>query len=56
MGKLQLTGQRLRRVFNSRNGRMYVMQVWCYEAKRSNLKLKTLPKQLSGSLPMHSPH
>jgi hypothetical protein len=50
MDKLQLTGQNLGRVFNSRSGRMCVMPLCCYEAKWANLKFKTRPKQLLGSL------
>jgi hypothetical protein len=42
----------LGRVFNSRSGCMCAMHLCCYEAKRPNLKLKTLPRQLLGSLPL----
>jgi len=31
---------------------MFVMHLFCYEAKQPNLKLKTWPKQLLGSLPI----
>ncbi len=50
MDKLQLKGQNLGRVFNSRSGRMRAMHLCCFEAKGPNLKLKTWPKQLLGSL------
>jgi hypothetical protein len=52
MDKLQLTGQNLGRVFNSRSDCMSGMHLYCYEAKQLNLKLKTQPKQLLGSLPI----
>jgi hypothetical protein len=52
MDKLQLTGQNLGRVFNSRSGCMCAMHLCYYEAKLPNLKLKTWPKQLLGSLPI----
>ena len=52
MDKLKLTGQNLGRVFNSRSGCMYAMQLWCCESGRPNLKLKTQPKQLLCSLPL----
>jgi hypothetical protein len=52
MDKLQLTGQNLGRVFNCRSGCMGALHLCCYEAKRPNLKLKTQPKQLLGSLPL----
>ncbi len=50
MDKLQLAGQNLGQVFNSRSGCMCAMHLCCYEAKRPNLKLQTCPKQLLGSL------
>jgi hypothetical protein len=50
LGKLQLTGQNMGRVFNSRSGYMCVMHLYCYEAKWPNLKLKTRAKELLGSL------
>ncbi len=52
MDKLQLTGRNLGRVFNSRSGCMYVMNLCYYEAKQPNLKLKTQPKQLLGYCPL----
>jgi hypothetical protein len=52
MDKLQLTGQNLGGVFNSRSGCMCAMHLCFYEAKQPNLKLKTWPKQLLGSLPI----
>jgi len=51
MDNLKSTGQNLGRVFNSRSGCMCAMHLICYESKQPNLKLKTLPKQLLGSLP-----
>jgi hypothetical protein len=52
MDKLQLTGQNLVRVFNSRSGCMCAMYFCCFEAKWPSLKLKTWPKQLLGFLPL----
>jgi hypothetical protein len=52
MDKLQLKGQTQGRVFNSRNGCMKTVHLCWYEAKLYNLKLKTWPKQLLGSLPI----
>jgi len=52
MDKLQATGQNLGRVFNSRSGRVHAMQLQCPEAKLTNLKLKTWPKQLLCYLPL----
>jgi hypothetical protein len=52
MDKLQLTGRNLGRVFNFRSGHLHVAHLWCYQVKLPNLKLKTLPKQLLGSLPL----
>jgi hypothetical protein len=52
MGKLQLTGQNLGPVFNSRSDCMSANYVFCYEAKQPNLQLKTWKKQLKGSLPI----
>jgi hypothetical protein len=52
MDKLQLAGLNLGRVFNSRSGCMWARHLFCYEAKQPNLKLKTRPKQLLGSLPI----
>jgi len=51
MDKLQLTGRTLGRVFSSRNRCTNTMHLFKYEAKLSNLKLKTWPDQLLGSLP-----
>jgi hypothetical protein len=50
MDKIQLAGQNLGRVFNSRSGREDDMQLHCFGTKLSNLKLKTLPKQILGYL------
>jgi hypothetical protein len=50
MDKLQLTGQNLGRVFNSKTGCMHPMRLYCFEAKLHNLKLKTQPQQLLGYL------
>ncbi len=52
MDELQLKGQHLGRVFNSRSGCVRAMQLPCLETKWPNLKLKTRPKQLVGSLPL----
>ncbi len=52
MDKVQLTVQNLGRVFNSRSGRMKVVQLLFFEAKLPNLKLKTRPKQLLSYLPL----
>ncbi len=52
MDKLQLAGQNLGRVFNSRSCCVCDMQLSCFEAKLPNLMLKTWPKQLIGSLPL----
>ncbi len=46
MDKLQLKGQNLGRVFNSRSVCVHDMQSRCYETKLPDLKLKTRPKQL----------
>jgi hypothetical protein len=53
MDKVQLTGQNLGRVFNSRSGRMKVVQLLFFEAKLPNLKSKTRPKQLLNSLTLN---
>ncbi len=50
MDKLQLTGQNLGRVFNFRNVPLHAAHLWCYQAKRPNLMMKTRPEQLLGSL------
>jgi hypothetical protein len=42
--KLPLTGRNLGRVFNSTSGCMCAMNLCCYAAKRSSLKLKTRSK------------
>jgi hypothetical protein len=52
MGKLQLAGQNLGRVFNFRSGHLHSAHFWCYQVKLPNLKLKTRPKELPGSLPL----
>ncbi len=52
MDKLHLTGQNLGRVFNSRSGRVHAIHSCCYWARLPDLKLKTWPKQLLGSLPL----
>ncbi len=50
MDKLHLTGQTLGWVFNSISDWMFVMHLFCHEAKQPNLKLETQPRQLLGSL------
>jgi hypothetical protein len=50
MDKLQLSGQNLGRVFNSRGGHVYAMHSSVYYSKLPNFKLKTWPKQLLGSV------
>jgi hypothetical protein len=52
MDKLDATGQNLGRVFNSRLGRAGICCAISYITKRPNLKLKTQPKELLGSLPL----
>ncbi len=52
MVNLQLTGRKLGRVFNFRNGRVHAVHFLCYGTKLPNLELKTQPKQLLGSLPL----
>jgi hypothetical protein len=52
MDKLQLTGQNLGRVLYFRLGHLHAEHFWCYQVKLPNLKLKTRPKQLLGSLPL----
>ncbi len=52
MDKLQLTGQKLGRVYNFRNGHLHTEHFGRYQVKLPNLKLKTQPKQLLGSLPL----
>jgi hypothetical protein len=46
------SGLNLGRAFNSRRVCSSAMYFRCYEAKLPNLKLKTQPKQLLGSLPL----
>ncbi len=50
MDKLKLTGQTLCRVFYSKLGRVCICSASAPIAKWPNLKLKTQPKQLLGSL------
>jgi hypothetical protein len=50
MDKLKLTGQNLGRVFNSRLGRACMGHAIVRITKQPNLKLKTWPRQLLGSL------
>ncbi len=52
MGKLQLAGHNLSRVFNLRSGHLHATHLWCYRLKLPNLKLKTRPKQLIGFPPL----
>jgi hypothetical protein len=52
MDKLQLTGQNLGRVFDSRSGSVHALQLHFSETEQPNLELKTRPKQLLGSLPL----
>jgi hypothetical protein len=52
IGKLQLTGRNLGRVLSSISGFVHAMLLHCFEMKLLNLKLKTRPIQLSGSLPL----
>jgi hypothetical protein len=39
-------------VFNFRSGCVHAMHLYYFETKLPNLKLKTRPKQLLGSLPL----
>jgi hypothetical protein len=50
MDKLKLTGLNLGRVFNSRLGHACTGHEIVHITKQPNLKLKTQPKQLLGSL------
>ena len=50
--KPQLTRRNLSQVFNFRYGHLRADHFWCYQVKLPNLKLKTQPKQLLGSLPL----
>ncbi len=52
MDRLQLTGRNQGRVFNPRSCRVRALQLHFSETKQHNLKLKTRPKQLLGSLPL----
>jgi hypothetical protein len=52
MEKLQLTGRKLGRVFNFRNGHVHAVHFICYGTKLPNLELETLPKQFLGCLPL----
>jgi hypothetical protein len=49
-GQLQLTGHNLGRVFNFRFDHLQAEHFRCYQIKLPNLKFKTWPKQLQGSL------
>ncbi len=48
--KLKLTGRNLDQVFNSRLGCVCICRAMACITKRPNLKLKTRPEQLLGSL------
>ncbi len=50
MDKLKPTGQDLSRVFNSRLGCACICRAIAHITKRPNLKVRTWPKQLLGSL------
>jgi hypothetical protein len=52
LGKLQLTGQNLGRVFNFRSGHLHAAAFLVSSVKLPNLQLKTQPKQLLGYLPL----
>jgi hypothetical protein len=52
MDKLKQTGQNLGRVLNSRLGNASIHCAIVCITKGPNLKLKTRPKQLLGSLPL----
>ncbi len=52
MDKLQLTGLNTIRVFYFRYGRVRAVHFLCLGVKLPNLKLKTRPKQVLGSLPL----
>jgi hypothetical protein len=52
MDKLQLTRRNLVRVFNFINGLVHAVHLFGCRVKLPNLKLKTWPKQLLGSLPL----
>jgi hypothetical protein len=50
MDRLQLTGQNMGRVFYFRYGRVRAVHFLCLGVKLPNLKMKTQPKQVLGSL------
>jgi hypothetical protein len=50
MDKLKLTGRNLGRVFKFRRGCLHSIQLYYFETKLPNLKLKTRAKQLLGAL------
>ncbi len=52
LDKFKQTGQNLGRVFNSRFRRAYKWHKFAQITKQPNLKSKTRPKQLLGSLPL----
>ncbi len=52
MDKLPLTGRNPSRVFNSRSGRVHVLQLHFSETEQPNLKLKTWPEQQLDYLPL----
>jgi hypothetical protein len=52
MDKLKLTGRNLGRVFKFRRVCLHTIRLYYFETKLPNLKLKTRPKQLLGSLPL----
>ncbi len=52
MDKLNIRGRNLGQVFNSKLGRAHRAQAILHITKQPNLKLKTWPKQLLGSLPL----
>jgi hypothetical protein len=52
MDKLKLTGRNLGRVFHSRLCHTCIGHAIVHITKQPNLKLKTRPKQLLGSLPL----
>ncbi len=50
--KLQITGQNLGRVYYFKYGRVHAVHFIRLGVKLPNLKLKTWPKQVLGSLPL----
>ncbi len=52
MDKLQLTGQKLGRVFSFESGNLHSAYLWCYRVKLPNLKLKNLVQTTLGSHPL----